>query len=69
MIKQIMKQLNVYIWAKDKNYRYIFCNDHYAEAAGLDSPEQIRGKTDDKLPWSKLADFFRVGDYGVLQGN
>lgn len=33
-----MKSLNIYIWAKDKNYNYIFCNELFAEAAGLDFP-------------------------------
>lgn len=69
MKEQVLDQLNLYIWAKDKNYRYLYCNENYAMAAGLDSPSQIVGKSDDKLPWRKLADLFRAGDYGVLQGN
>lgn len=68
MINQILNQFNLYVWAKDKSYKYIFCNEHYAEAAGLDSPNQIVGKTDDELLWRKYADYFRAGDYGVLQG-
>lgn len=67
-MKNILDQLSIYIWAKDRNYRYIYCNEIYAMAAGLDSPNQIIGKSDDQLPWRKLADFFRAGDYGVLQG-
>lgn len=69
MTEQLLNQLNLYIWAKDKNYKYLYCNEYYAAAAGLDSPHQIIGKTDDQLPWRHLADFFRAGDYGVLQGN
>lgn len=69
MTELLLNQLDLYIWAKDKNFRYISCNEKYAEAAGLDSPHQIIGKSDDQLPWRKLADFFRVGDYAVLQGN
>ena len=69
MKEKILDQLDLYIWAKDKSYKYIFCNEHYAEAAGLDSPSQIIGKTDDQLPWHKLADYFKAGDYGVLQGH
>jgi DNA-binding CsgD family transcriptional regulator len=64
----VLEQLNLYVWAKDKNFKYIYCNENYAKAAGLDSPSQIEGKTDDQMPWGKLADFFRAGDYGVLQG-
>lgn len=69
MKEQLLNQVNLYVWAKDKNYRYLDCNENYAKAAGLDSPQQIIGKTDDQLPWRELADFFRAGDYGVLQGN
>lgn len=69
MKEKILDQLNLYIWSKDKNFRYIYCNENYAMAAGLDSPKQIIGKSDDQLPWRKYADYFRGGDYGVLQGN
>ncbi|MBA3660350.1 MAG: PAS domain-containing protein [Gammaproteobacteria bacterium] len=62
----ILDQLNLYIWAKDKNFRYVYCNEHYAMAAGLDSPHQIIGKSDTQLPWRKLAELFKVGDYDVL---
>ncbi|OGT60429.1 MAG: hypothetical protein A3F14_00295 [Gammaproteobacteria bacterium RIFCSPHIGHO2_12_FULL_43_28] len=68
MKEQILNHLNLYIWAKDKSFRYLYCNEHYAEAAGLESPNQIIGKTDEQLPWRKLANYFKAGDYGVLQG-
>src|SRR5689334_20212754 len=69
MINQIMKHLNIYIWAKDKNFKYIFCNEYFAEAAGLDSLEQIIGKSDSQLCWKRFADFYQMDDYRVLQGN
>lgn len=69
MKEQILNQLNLFIWAKDTTYKYIYCNEHYAEAAGLDSPNQIVGKSDDQLPWYNLADYFKAGDCGVLKGN
>jgi len=64
-----MKQLNIYVWAKDKNYKYLYCNEHFAKAAGLDSQEQIVGKSDNQLHWKKFADYYQVGDYGVMQGH
>lgn len=69
MINQIMKHLNIFIWAKDKNYKYIYCNEHFAEAAGLDSPAEIVGKSDNQLPWRRFAHYYQVDDYGVMQGN
>lgn len=69
MKEKLLDQLNLYIWAKDKNYKYIYCNENYAAAAGLDSPNQIVGKSDDQMPWRHLADFFKAGDYAVMQGH
>lgn len=68
MKETILDNLNLYIWAKDINYKYIYCNENYARAAGLDSPEQIVGRSDDAMPWRKQADFFRKGDFDVFQG-
>src|SRR3990167_5552 len=68
MTEEILNQLHLYIWTKDKNYKYLYCNEYFAKAAGLDSPTQIIGKTDEQMPWRKYADFYRAGDYGVLQG-
>src|SRR5437870_1639862 len=58
----------VYTWEKDKNFRYIKCNEHYAMAAGLDSPHSIVGKSDDDMPWRSLADYFRRGDQMLMDG-
>jgi DNA-binding CsgD family transcriptional regulator len=69
MINQIMKQLNIYVWAKDKNYKYLYCNEHFAKAAGLDSPEQIVGKSDHQLYWKQFANYYQVNDYWVMQGH
>jgi PAS domain S-box-containing protein len=69
MLDQIINQTHMYIWIKDNNYRYIYCNDHFAKAAGLDSPEQIIGKSDEQLYWKKFTNFIRAGDYAVLQGH
>ncbi|MEL6333454.1 MAG: hypothetical protein AAFQ76_12780, partial [Cyanobacteria bacterium J06626_26] len=36
---------------KDRNSVYLGCNQHFSQAAGLASPEEIIGKTDFDLPW------------------
>lgn len=65
----ILDQLNICVWAKDKKFKYLYCNEVYAESAGLDSPNQIVGRTDDAMPWRKQADHFREGDHDVFQGH
>jgi DNA-binding CsgD family transcriptional regulator len=57
-----------YWWQKDKWGRYINCNENYAYAAGCESPKDVIGKTDDDMPWSALAEFFRIGDRQVILG-
>lgn len=61
MPQEILTQ-KTYVFAKDVNSCYLFCNEYLAEIAGLDSPAQIVGKTDAQLCWHKNAIFFRKGD-------
>lgn len=68
-IKNILNQPNLFFWAKDRKYKYIYCNENYARAANLDSPASIIGKSDDDMPWRAQADYFRKGDSEVFQGN
>ena len=56
------------IFVKDKCSNYLYCNEAVAEAAGLDSPKQIIGKTDRDLFWRQQANLYIHGDHNVLQG-
>lgn len=56
----------LYAWQKDRQLRYIACNENYARAAGFDSPGAMIGKTDHQMPWRALADAFRDGDRRVM---
>ncbi|NRB40973.1 MAG: PAS domain-containing protein [Pseudomonadales bacterium] len=63
-----MDTIDVFVFCKDKKSRYTFCNERFAEAAGLDSKEQIVGKSDSDLIWANQYDFFREGDLKVMTG-
>jgi len=67
--KLLTANLPIIIFAKDNNSKYLFCNEVAAEAVGLDSPQQIVGKTDDDLYWSQYAELYRSYDRAVLRGN
>lgn len=67
MLEQLLNQQSLYVWAKDPNYRYIYVNENYAAAAGVESPHQMIGKTDDEMPWKHLAAEFQRGDHDVIQ--
>ena len=62
-------KIGLYTWEKDRHFRYIRCNENYARG-GLVSirREAMIGKSDTDMPWRDLADFFREGDYSVMQG-
>lgn len=49
MLEQLLNQFNLYIWVKDKSSRYIYVNESYAKAAGMDAPDRMIGKTDDDV--------------------
>ena len=42
-----------FMFWKDRNCNYLGCNQAFATAAGLQSPEQIIGKSDTDLPWKR----------------
>lgn len=69
MKETILENLNIFIFAKDKNLKFLYCNENFAAAAGLDSPNQVIGKTDYEMYWKKHADFYRNGDALVLNGH
>ncbi|MDF5709399.1 MAG: protein kinase [Nostoc sp. S4] len=41
------------VFWKDRNSLYLWCNRNFAKAAGLKLPENIVGKNDYELPWTK----------------
>lgn len=65
---EIFNCLNIYIDAKDKFGKYLYCNENVAAASGLDSPSQIVGKTDHNLIWRKYADLYVSGDLAAING-
>jgi PAS domain S-box-containing protein len=58
---------NHFIFWKDKNSVFLGCNKAFASSANLTSPEEIVGKTDYDLPWSKEeSDSYRADDNEVM---
>jgi PAS domain S-box-containing protein len=56
-----------FIFWKDRDSVYLGCNNNFANSAGLTNKEEIIGKTDYDLPWSKEeSDFFRKIDKEVI---
>jgi PAS domain S-box-containing protein len=67
MLELVMNNIPQFIFWKDRNSVYLGCNKNQAKVAGLNSPEEIVGKTDFDLPWKKEeAELFRECDQRVM---
>ena len=59
-----------FVFWKDLNSVYLGCNQRFADAAGLGSPDEIVGKTDFDLAWTEgETDFYREVDRRVMANN
>jgi len=56
-----------FVFWKDVNCIYLGCNNNFAHYAGFNSTEEVVGKTDYDMPWSREeADFFQKIDREVM---
>ena len=75
MVQKVVDHLPIRLFWKDRQSVYQGCNLAFAQDVGLESPEQIRGKTDFDLPWAKdqagdyRADDAEVMDTGIAKTN
>ncbi|NER80269.1 MAG: PAS domain S-box protein, partial [Leptolyngbya sp. SIO1D8] len=67
-LQTVLDTFPLYVFWKDRQSIYLGCNEKFAEAAGLSSPEEIIGKTDDDMPWALTeANRYRADDLTVIQ--
>jgi PAS domain S-box-containing protein len=52
VLENLVATIPYYVFWKDRDGRYLGCNQAFAEAAGFDSPAALTGKRDDQLPWT-----------------
>lgn len=67
-VEDLIRFANVYLAIKDKKFKYVYCNEKYAEFLNLDSPKQIMGKYDSDFFSPDLVQLYRSGDSHVLSG-
>ena len=65
-MQAILENLPFMVWMKDTEGRYILSNTHHLNSAGLESMEQLLGKTDLELWPENLARKYRADDAGVM---
>jgi len=70
MLQLVLDSVPVRVFWKDRNSIYLGCNQVFAKDAGINSPDQIVGKTDYELAWKREeADFFRECDRRVMESD
>lgn len=71
-LKNITQALPQYVFWKDIHSVYLGCNNNYATLVGLQSPEDIIGKTDHDLMWlptGHTSETFQEGDKATIAGH
>jgi PAS domain S-box-containing protein len=67
-VVDLLKQLPLHVFWKNKSLVYLGCNDVFAQSLGLFSPEDVIGKTDYDLPTRKEeSDAYRTDDLDVMR--
>jgi diguanylate cyclase (GGDEF)-like protein/PAS domain S-box-containing protein len=66
MLESVIDNIPQRVFWKDRESRYLGCNNAFARDAGLAYNEQVIGKTDHDLPWAQSAAFLRADDEDVV---
>jgi len=66
-LKTVISSVPFFVFWKDRDGVFRGCNDKFAQLAGLRGPDDIVGKTDYDMPWTKeQSDLYRGDDLGVI---
>ncbi|MGF1603566.1 MAG: GAF domain-containing protein [Thermosynechococcaceae cyanobacterium] len=69
-LQLVMDNIPQGIFWKDRECRFLGCNQVFLDNTGLTHFEQIVGKTDYDMPWTQEeSDWYRTCDLRVLEGN
>ena len=67
LLQLVLENIPSFVFWKDRESVYLGCNKNFADYAGFSSPEEVIGKNDYDMPWSKEeSDFFREIDKAVM---
>jgi PAS domain S-box-containing protein len=68
LFESVLANVPASIFWKDRNSAFLGGNQHFAHDAGLETPDELIGKTDYDLAWTeKEADFYRQCDHEVME--
>jgi PAS domain S-box-containing protein len=67
MLQLVLDSIPSRVYWKDLDFKYLGCNKLFAEDAGIQSVQQIIGKTDYDMAWREHADHYRADDQKVMR--
>ncbi|GIV88132.1 MAG: histidine kinase [Chloroflexus sp.] len=67
MLQLVIDNLPQAVFWKDREGRFLGCNRRFLADAGLQSVDEIVGRTDFELPWREYAEAYRADDLAVIQ--
>ncbi|NEP11948.1 MAG: PAS domain S-box protein [Symploca sp. SIO2C1] len=69
-LRLILDNIPQQVFWKDRNLVFLGCNKNWAQAAQVESPEAVVGKTDyDLLPSKEIAEEYRAKDLQIMETN
>jgi diguanylate cyclase (GGDEF)-like protein/PAS domain S-box-containing protein len=66
MMRLVLETAPLRIFWKDRESRYLGCNQAFARDAGVPSPDELIGKLDSQLGWRDQAELYRADDLKVM---
>ncbi|MFH1479443.1 MAG: PAS domain S-box protein [Candidatus Omnitrophota bacterium] len=66
LLQRIIDLLPVRIFWKDKDLKFLGCNEVFAKDAGKDKPRDLIGKDDFHMGWKDQAEIYRADDRKVI---
>lgn len=67
LLHKIIESVPARLFWKDRDSRYLGCNDKFAQDAGFSAPEKLIGQTDEQMPWNNQAELYRADDRAVME--
>jgi PAS domain S-box-containing protein len=65
-LDNILRRMPGSVYWKDRNGVYLGCNQMQAEMAGLESPDDMIGKTDSEMPWKEISGILAEVDQRIM---
>lgn len=67
LLRTVIDTAPVRTFWKDRDLRYLGCNEIFARDAGLEHPRDVIGKDDYQMGWADQAELYRADDRAVME--